>query len=292
MHHRTSIHRLLAAASCVPLCAGLAQSQPCTSPTALLRGPLASAPVLWPQNVMFPSLAYDTNEGLVVMVGVSAALDATVVWEWDGFAWEERFPADGIAPPPLFEPAVVYHQGSGRLVVFGGRLSTGSASSQTWLWDGYFWSTPRLGGGTPPARWGAGAVCLPGNDAVLMFGGVDESGGSPSGAWGWYVTGPLRGWHPADVSTLPRPAATRARNNVVYQPNTYEFLYCDPRSVAQGGSGVWRWQYTLQGSPWQQLSIVAAPGSGTGLDFPLIYDADAYTVVRLGAAGADAGTQR
>lgn len=60
--------------------------------------------------------------------------------------------------------------GSGSVILFGGRLTGGALSNETWAWNGASW-IPLPMETSPPARNGQRMVYFPERDYVLMFGG-------------------------------------------------------------------------------------------------------------------------
>ena len=101
-------------------------------------------------------------------------------WEWDGTTWTQLSPPT--SPPPRYGHFMAEAQG--KLVLFGGLVSSSSPLSDTWEWDGTTW-TQRFPSTSPSART-FGSMGTVGSHAIL-FGGLDATGsGLPLGdTWRW-----------------------------------------------------------------------------------------------------------
>jgi len=111
----------------------------------------------------FYAAAWDANRQRYVLFGgqnslnaSSTAPDLNDTWEWDGQSWAQRTPTT--SPSPRRWAAMNYHNGIGRIVLFGGNTASGantlsSYSNETWTWDGSDWSLlPTATSPSPRAR--------------------------------------------------------------------------------------------------------------------------------------------
>ncbi len=100
-------------------------------------------------------------------------------WTWDGSSWTPKSPTH--SPPALQSTRMVYDANTSYkdVVLFGGTKSNGTASSDTWIWDGTDW-TQKNPNTTPAARSSEGLAYDGSTDAtggqVLMFGGDVATG--------------------------------------------------------------------------------------------------------------------
>jgi hypothetical protein len=82
----------------------------------------------WDQALMVS----DPRIGQTVVIGATGRL-----WAWTGTSWQPLASGHG----PQSGGAAVYDPALGDLVVFGTITSTGTPTSQTWLWNGTRWIT-------------------------------------------------------------------------------------------------------------------------------------------------------
>jgi hypothetical protein len=232
----------------------------------------------WPRTVLSPNITYDPVDGRVVLVGLSPEEDRMETWVWDGYAWERSIPSDGIEPPPVRNPAVSYHDGSGRVVMFGGMLTSGQPSGETWVWDGYFWSQPTYRDQPPTPRTLAGITYVPAGDQLILMGGLDAQGNPLAGVWSWATTSDDRpgGW----IELLPQgdPLPPRAaRNATVFDGATQTLYYVDPDNI----SGQYRWNPSP--APHGTITNIS-PQPAPGVAYqscPLVFDGRAGELVRF-----------
>src|SRR5262245_52398405 len=101
----------------------------------------AQAPnwALWPPPAGEPAspsgretvLAYDSVRQRTVLFGGSAGNQRFGdTWEWDGFVWAQRAPAN--SPSPRTNHAMAYDAARQRVVMFGGY--DGTILGDTWEW--------------------------------------------------------------------------------------------------------------------------------------------------------------
>jgi len=109
----------------------------------------------------------------------------------DTGVWQ-AFPASGETPPRIELPVMVFEDPGRRLLLLGGRDSSGNAVGGVFataldapgVWDGL---TPA--GGPPPDRWGACAAFDRDSNRVLLVGGLAAGGPVPTDLWALDLSG-------------------------------------------------------------------------------------------------------
>ncbi|HVU65277.1 MAG TPA: hypothetical protein VHC70_14945, partial [Phycisphaerales bacterium] len=132
-------------------------------------------------------LAYDTRRDMLV-----AYLPyANMLWEFDGFQWEERTLASSSPQPPsVLGAAFAYDEARGVCVLFGGAAS-GSASSltSTWEYDGAHWTERPLPAAGPTPRRMPSMVYDSTHARLVIYGGNDLVSQSGSNRQTWAYDG-------------------------------------------------------------------------------------------------------
>jgi hypothetical protein len=133
----------------------------------------------------------------------------------DTTSWR-TLPVVGTEPPARTMQSAVADPVRRRVVVFGGRSTTG-ALGDGWLLnlhDPSSWTPLDSIGLAPSARYGHGMIYDPVGDRVVLFGGRDDAGNTYSDTWQLSLAG-TPAW-----SRLTTPAAPSARSHaaVVYDP--------------------------------------------------------------------------
>lgn len=85
--------------------------------------------------------------------------------------------------PALTDPAMAYDIDTRSVVLFGGTLTDGTPSAQTWLFDGTSWSLSTSPG--PPARTGASMAFDAAQHQLILFGGAGAGGALLNDTWAW-----------------------------------------------------------------------------------------------------------
>ncbi len=119
-------------------------------------------------------------------------------------AWE-RLPA-GVAPPSKrFAHTAVYDPDSKSMVVFGGTNDWTSGMDDVWTldlstgWNDALWSRQILAGSSPRARFGHGAVYLPDQKWMVVFGGTANGRQQLSDTWALDLSGALQ-WRELNIA--------------------------------------------------------------------------------------------
>jgi hypothetical protein len=94
-------------------------------------------------------------------------------WEYQGTTWTQIATVGN--PGPRNRPAVCFHAGLGRTVLFGG-YDGNNLTNSTWLYDGTTWTQVAVVGSLPPARSSASMAYDPVRNVCVMMGGQDLAG--------------------------------------------------------------------------------------------------------------------
>jgi N-acetylneuraminic acid mutarotase len=103
--------------------------------------------------------------------GAGSALGDTWAYDPNANAWMELKPA--VSPTPRVGPAMVWDETGLRVIVFGGRDSSGTSLDDTWAYDpaGRTWARLTPSFAQPAARVGHTAVYDSTSGGLIMFGG-------------------------------------------------------------------------------------------------------------------------
>jgi hypothetical protein len=113
---------------------------------------------------------------------------------------------------------MAYDSASHRIILFGG-LTAGGQQNDTWAWDGAAWQLLHPAH-APSPREGAPMLYDPAAGAVILYGGMNDSGARPSpinDTWSWNGTD----WTPLHPSASPAGGA-RPRLAFLTGPNLLE----------------------------------------------------------------------
>ncbi|MEO6593612.1 MAG: kelch repeat-containing protein [Planctomycetota bacterium] len=120
---------------------------------------------------------FDLVRGRTVLYGGSAsqllAPPSNQTWEYQGTTWTQVTTVG--SPGPRNRPAMCFHTGIGKTVLFGG--SDGSSlTDSTWLYDGSTWTQVPIVGNKPLARSSAAMAYDPTRNLSVLMGGQDMNG--------------------------------------------------------------------------------------------------------------------
>lgn len=138
-------------------------------------------PVTTPGGLGLYGMAYDVVRGRTVVYGGVAnnffPIAEANTWEYDGTNWTLVAAAGG--PGPLERPAMCFHSGINRTVLFGGIDPQIGGTDTTWLYDGTTWTAAGIAGVKPAARTGAKMAYDSVRGICVMSGGQDPMSGTP-----------------------------------------------------------------------------------------------------------------
>ena len=122
-----------------------------------------------PQWTSF-AMTYDLALGRIVMFGGSDNQGPRAdTWHYDGLDWTLMGSAGPAAPPPRYDPALTYHAGRGRTVLFGGGVPL-ACRNDLWEWDGVQWTPWNVVAGPEPQT-GATLAYDYSNQRLVLTGG-------------------------------------------------------------------------------------------------------------------------
>lgn len=138
------------------------------------------------------AMAYDPVRKVFVVFGGyigGAGVYARDTWELAStncstWTWTERTPANG--PPARHDAQLAYDPVREVMVLFGGRIDTGSSSTafgDSWEWNGTTW-TQRTPAASPAARFSHGMAIDPRRQRIVLYGGRAE-GSNFADTWEW-----------------------------------------------------------------------------------------------------------
>jgi hypothetical protein len=126
------------------------------------------------------AMAFDLSRMVAVLFGGRRnSWQSNVIsphtWEWSPTTgeWTQATPLH--APPPALDAAISYHPNLGKVVMYGGQDSGGSALGDTWIYDGITWQMLMSTGPQPSPRVGARMVPILGRGTCILFGGRDPA---------------------------------------------------------------------------------------------------------------------
>ncbi len=124
----------------------------------------------------FDDCTYAANGYVLLVQGSNfscgSAGDCLLTWAYSNGTWTDLSGKSTQTPPALMDGSIAYDVADGKVLLFGGRYysSNGSASNQTWAFQGGQWT--QFGPSTiPTARYYAALAYDPEVSQVLMFGG-------------------------------------------------------------------------------------------------------------------------
>lgn len=207
--------------------------------------------------------------GMLVFGGITVSSPATFsseMWRFDGTNWTNLTPA--VSPPGRDWYASSYDQARGRYVLFGGRVLSGTATTDandTWEFDGTTWAQAAPAASPSARRWAAMAFDFTLGKNVL-FGGSALGTTFLGDTWTWDGSN----WAQLTPAVSPSP---RARGWL-----EWDLLHA--RAIYYGGKNTtanlalaetWSWD----GATWTQLPTANAPGWNAGngvISFGMTYD--------------------
>jgi hypothetical protein len=129
-------------------------------------------PIPSPGNRAGHAMAADDLGNVLLFGGTATVAPLDQTWRFDGVAWTQMAPAT--APSPRGLASLVYDPVRARFVLYGGwasAFSIGTASNQTWEFDGANW-TQVVPPTSPPGLWKHGACFDLARNRVVVYGGA------------------------------------------------------------------------------------------------------------------------
>lgn len=212
------------------------------------------------------AMAYDARRQVSVMFGGFDFPARRTLWEWDGRVWTERTPAAG-GPSGRAYHAMTYDARRGRVILYGGRTTTG-ISDELWEWDGEVWTQPARSGPWPAPAMGHGLAYDSARRVVLLLGGTDGNFGSTNGKRLWAWDGAR--WTdltPPGTSPLPDTGTTSL---------TYDAARDRLVAFFTIGGELFEWD----GTAWARRTFTTGPAARQGPGF--VYDSARQRVLCYG----------
>ncbi len=231
--------------------------------------PAGAAPIEREDHAM----AFDASRGRVTLYGGRGRAGSPArladIWEWNGTAWTERFPA-GSEPAGRNQHAMAYDAARKRLVLFGGEVLGPSGSiGDTWEWDGDNWAE-QLQSASPPARDQHALAYDSEQGETLLFGGLGIGASTYLGdTWAW------TGIEWQERAVFPSPAPRR-QHKMVYDSLRQRTVLFGGSSPGIQRSDTWEWD----GAEWLAISVVNRPGARS--QHAIAFDAARGRVVLFG----------
>lgn len=219
-------------------------------------------PAASPGNRSGHMMAADLLGNVLLFGGTASFAPNNQTWQYDGATWTQLLPAT--APTARLLASLVHDSARNRFVLYGGwgsALSIGTASNQTWEFDGTTW-TQMAPTASPPGLWKHGACFDSGRNRVVVYGGALN--GFPiaeNATWEYSGTTWTQVATAANPGPLERPAMCYAQT----LGRTVLFGGIDPQT---GGTSA-TWFY--DGANWQQV-LVAGPQPSVRTGARMVFD--------------------
>ncbi len=138
-------------------------------------------PVTTPGGLGNYGMSFDLVRQRVVLYGGTADSRFPIAeggtWEFDGTNWSAI--TTTASPGPRERPAMCFHAGIGRTVLFGGIDPQIGGNDTTWLYDGTNWIPAAITGARPAVRTGAEMTYDSQRGVCVLTGGLDPNTGTP-----------------------------------------------------------------------------------------------------------------
>lgn len=190
------------------------------------------------------AMAYDRARNKLVLVsgstGPASANVSGETWEFDPSS-EQWTLASTTGPSPRTGAAMAFEASRNVCVLYGGIDATGTASDQTWEWNGTAWTLRAIT--RPFARYDHTMTFDPARAQVLMFGGRISPLGYQRESWDWSGAGGGL-WTNQLTPQPPASPAARIRAGFVYDPINARALLIGGLTAAGTATDTWLWNNT------------------------------------------------
>jgi hypothetical protein len=236
------------------------------------------------------SLVYEPQLEKVIMFGGGGIIGGVFndIWSYDPdtHGWNERHPA-GNLPSPRSGQSMVYHEGSGRIVLFGGQQEDTleddglpfNLTNDTWTYDARVdvWTDKSPAGDVPSPRSEQSMVYDTRSRWLFMFGGLTNDGYANDT---WIYDSDANIWtevHP--VGELPAP---RSGHSMVYDARSEKVVMFG--GATDEGEKNEVWTYDFAANEWRELHPAGElPARRNGQS--MVYDPVSGCAVVFGGIG-------
>jgi hypothetical protein len=223
------------------------------------------------------SLAYDEADGYVLLFGGEAEFNGPAhflndSWKFSAAGWAPI--TTSVAPSARWQASMVYDQGDGYILLFGGQGTTGPLAD-TWSFHAGVWSRVVSATG-PTARYSAYMSYDAADGYVLLFGGFN-SAGDDGDTWTYF--GGV--WTELNLTGHPTPPAAGNGAMTYDSEDGYVLLYSGDQVAAKVVADTWN----FSNGRWTNITSVMSH-SPTGLYGAALVD-DTYDGYPLLQGGAD-----
>lgn len=152
------------------------------------------------------SMAFDQQRAKTVLCGgggITVGSETPETWLWNGTTWIST----AASSPPVIAHAAAYHDGLGKVVLFGGEEPGGLLPSTTWLWDGSGWQALAIPG--PSGRTHPAMAYDSVRGALVLYGGESLAGPSDE-IWELNAGPPISATSTVFGQGCPSPGGTTA----------------------------------------------------------------------------------
>ncbi|HNZ53639.1 MAG TPA: lectin-like protein, partial [bacterium] len=144
------------------------------------------------------TLVYDTNSQKLLMFGGidngAPTVHRNEVYEWSGTNWVLRPVLVGTAPSGRVYHSAAYDSVRNRMVIFGGRNSSGTILRQLYEWDNATQTWVYRNNSGPEPRINAGMVYDPVKQRTIVFGGMNYNVSPETYGDTWEYNNSTNGW--------------------------------------------------------------------------------------------------
>ena len=185
-------------------------------------------------------------------------------------SWTNLKPS-GPQPSARFGQAMVYVSDTGKTIMFGGAIDEKNPLNDMWMYDRgkNTWTELKPPGNLPPGRRSMAAAYHPGENKIVIFGGLGADGDVLDDTWAYDVS--QNTWTPSAAVTLSSPPSARYGAKMAYDPESGRLLLFGGTFLRTSANASFQhdfsdtWAFSLAGatSNWTNLNpsgTIPAPG--------------------------------